>query len=235
MRIINKGRLKILIACERYGVGRRAFAALPNGHDVWSIDREQADDSSPNHIVGDVLDGILDRDWDLVLGHPTCTRLTRTGRQWLSGPGYWTPPRNLPVGRTWQDMKDEFYENVNLFTIMWNANAKYVALENPVMHDLARNVLHFLPRPQLTQPYWFGEKAIKTTGWYLKNLPPLEPTNILIPPFRNSPAYKQWAVGYYMGQSNRRAARRSRSFEGMMRAAAEQWTNHILATEAPGL
>ena len=39
---------RVLIACERSGVVRRAFAAL--GHDAWSCDIEAADDASNRQL-----------------------------------------------------------------------------------------------------------------------------------------------------------------------------------------
>ena len=82
--------MRVLIACETSGIARRAFAAL--GHDVWSCDLERAEDGSNRHIVCDVRDGILCEGWDLAVMHPPCTRLCRSGRRWMSGPGKWTEP-----------------------------------------------------------------------------------------------------------------------------------------------
>ena len=95
--------LRILIACETSGVMRRAFAA--RGHDVWSCDLLPAEDGSNRHIVTDVRD-ILHDGWDLMaVMHPPCTRLCRTGRQWMSGPGKWTQPKRLPRGRSVADLR----------------------------------------------------------------------------------------------------------------------------------
>ena len=81
--------LRVLIACETSGIARRAFAAL--GHDVWSCDLEPAEDGSNRHIICDVRDGILLEGWDLLaVMHPPCTRLCRSGRRWMSGPGNWS-------------------------------------------------------------------------------------------------------------------------------------------------
>ena len=90
--------LRALIGCESSGVVRRAF--LARGFDAWSCDLRPAEDGSNRHIVGDVRDH-LDDGWDLlVIAHPPCTRLCRSGRRWLSGPGHMTPPKQLPRGRS---------------------------------------------------------------------------------------------------------------------------------------
>lgn len=60
--------MRILIACETSGVGRRAFAA--RGHDVWSCDLEPTEDGSNRHIVCAVRDGILEWGWGLLCVMP---------------------------------------------------------------------------------------------------------------------------------------------------------------------
>lgn len=216
--------LRVLIACETSGIGRRAFASL--GHDVWSCDILPAEDGSNRHIVCDVRDGILRDGWDLLaVMHPPCTRLCRSGRRWMSGPGKWTEPRQLPKGRTWEDMRAEFETGVSVFTACWTAPIERVAIENPVMNDLARDRMPAdLPAPQMVQPFWFGEPQFKATGWYLRGLPELTPTDMLKEPERDTEEWRLWNKVHRMPPSPERARLRSRSFPGMMRAAAEQWT-----------
>ena len=215
--------LRILIACETSGIARRAFAA--RGHDVWSCDRDPAEDGSNRHIICDMRDGILTQGWDLLaVMHPPCTRLCRSGRRWMSGPGKWTAPKKLPQGRSWADMRAEFELGVSVFTACWAAPIERVAIENPEMNDLARDEIPpDLPAPQMVQPYWFGEPAYKATGWYLRALPPLEPTNKLPEPERGSDEWKRWNAVHRMSPGPERARLRSRSFPGMMAAAADQW------------
>lgn len=224
--------MRILVACETSGIGRRAFAAL--GHDVWSCDLLPAEDGSNRHIICDVRDGILTEGWDLLaVMHPPCTRLCRSGRRWLSGAGKWTEPKSLPEGKTWDEMKAEFEEGVSVFRACWEAPIERVAVENPEMHDLARDRMPAdLPRPQIVQPYWFGDPAYKATGWYLRGLPELKPTNVLPEPERGSDEWKRWNRIHRMPPSPERARLRSRSFPGMMAAAAEQWAGYALEMAA---
>lgn len=216
--------MRVLIGCETSGIARRAFAAL--GHEVWSCDILPAEDGSNRHVVCDIRDGILDEGWDLLtVMHPPCTRLCRSGRRWMSGPGKWTPPRQLPRGRTWKSMREEFFEGVSIFTACWSAPIPRKALENPEMNDLARDALpEDLPAPQIVQPHWFGEPAYKATGWYLDHLPPLKSTNRLPEPERGSDEWKRWNSIHRMPPGPERARLRSRSFPKMMDAAAKQWT-----------
>lgn len=214
---------RVLIACETSGIARRAFAA--RGHDVWSCDLEPAEDGSNRHIICDVRDGILHDGWDLLaVMHPPCTRLCRSGRRWMSGPGQWTEPKQLPKGRTLTDLRDEFEFGVDVFTACWQAPIARVAIENPEMNDLAKARMPAdLPRPQMVQPFWFGEPAYKNTGWYLRGLPALAPTDKLPEPARNSAEWKAWNAVHRMSPSADRARLRARSYPGMMTAAAAQW------------
>ena len=217
--------MKVLIGCETSGIARRAFAA--RGHDVWSCDIEPAEDGSNRHIRCDIRD-ILDDGWDLMaVMHPPCTRLCRSGRRWMSGPGKWTQPKQLPKGRTWQSMIDEFENGIDLFTACWRAPIDRVAIENPQMNDLAAaRMPGDLPKPQMVQPHWFGHPEYKATGWYLRGLPELVETDRLPEPERDSDEWKAWNRVHRMTPGPERARLRSRSFPGMMDAAADQWGEH---------
>lgn len=68
---------RVLVGCEYSGTVRNAFLEL--GFDAWSCDLLPADDRSNRHIRGDIRD-LLDDGWDLlVVMHPPCTRLCRSG------------------------------------------------------------------------------------------------------------------------------------------------------------
>ncbi len=223
--------LRVLIGCEYSGIVRRAFAAL--GHDAWSCDLLPAEDGSNKHIAGDVR-GILGDGWDLlVVAHPPCTRLCRSGRRWLSGAGNMTLPKKLPRGRTWQSMIDEFEQGVDLFVSCWRAPVPRVAIENPEMHDLARARMPAdLPPPQMVQPHWFGHPEYKATGWYLRGLPLLEPTDRLPEPEKGSDEWRRWNRVHRMPPGPDRWKERSRSFPGMAAAMAMQWAGPAEAMEA---
>jgi hypothetical protein len=216
---------RVLVACEFTGTVRRAFAARE--HDAWSCDLLPAEDGSNRHLIGDVRQ-YLDDGWDLlVVAHPPCTRLCRSGRRWLSGPGNMTPPKKLPRGRTWASMIEEFEEGVDLFTACWRAPIERVAIENPKMHDLAKaRMPEDLPAPQLVQPFWFGCPEYKETGWYLRGLPQLVETCRLPEPEPGSDEWKAWNRVWRMSPGKDRGKERSRFFAGMADAMADQWGGH---------
>lgn len=223
--------LRILIGCETSGVMRRAFAARE--HDVWSCDLLPAEDGSNRHIIGDVRD-YLDDGWDLLtVMHPPCTRLCRSGRRWMSGPGKWTQPKQLPRWRTWESMKAEFEEGVDLFISCWRAPIERVAIENPEMNDLARDRMPAdLPAPQMVQPFWFGEPFYKATGFYLRGLPDLSPTNKLPEPERGSDEWKRWNAVHRAPPGANRWKLRSRTYEGVADACADQWGGYAMEDAA---
>ncbi|MCA1298022.1 hypothetical protein [Stappia indica] len=205
--------LRVLIGCESSGVFRRAFAE--RGHDVWSCDLLPADDGSNRHIRCDIRE-ILGDGWDLLaVMHPPCTRLCNSGVRWLHTP---------PPGRTRAEMWQELDEGAALFSACWQAPIERVAVENPVMHRHARERLPVdLPRPQIVQPWWFGEPYFKATGWYLRGLPKLFATDRLTPPRPGTDEHKRWSAVHRAPPGPDRWKVRSRSFDGMAAAAADQW------------
>ncbi|MNH49297.1 hypothetical protein D3C73_08690 [compost metagenome] len=205
--------MRVLIGCEFSGVVRRAFAA--RGHDAWSCDLLPAADGSNRHFVGDVRDH-LDGGWDLLaVFHPPCTRLCNSGVRWLNVP---------PPGKTLEQMWADLDEGAALFSDLWNAPIERVAVENPVMHKHARERIRNYQRPaQTVQPWWFGEKAFKGTGLYLRGLPSLTPTNRLTPPKPGTDEHKAWSAIHRAPPSADRWAFRSKTFAGIANAMADQW------------
>ena len=205
--------MRVLIGCETSGIVRRAFAA--RGHDAWSCDLEPAEDRSNRHIVGDIRD-ILGDGWDfLMVAHPPCTRLCNSGVRWLSVP---------PPGKTAEQMQAELREGAALFSPCWNAPIDRIALENPVMHKHAKALIdNFQPAAQTVQPWWFGDRAFKGTGLYLKNLKKLRATNKLTPPKRGTAEHKAWSKVHRASPGANRARERSRFFPGIAEAMADQW------------
>ena len=199
---------RILIACEFSGVVRRAFAA--RGHDVWSCDLLPAEDRSNRHIQRDVRD-ILHDGWDmLIVAHPPCTRLCNSGVRWLT---------RAPEGRTLDDMWRDLDEGAELFSTLWNAPITHVAVENPVMHRYAKErIVNYEPPAQSVQPWQFGHGETKRTCFWLRNLPPLTPTQIVDGReqrvFRMTPGPNRWAE-------------RSRTYQGIATAMADQWGGYV--------
>lgn len=209
--------LRILIGCELSGTVRRAFAAL--GHDAWSCDLQPAEDGSNRHIIGDVRDVML-LGWDLLaVFHPPCTRLCNSGVRWLHAP---------PPGKSAAQMQAELIEGAALFSAVWNAPIARIAVENPVMHKHAKALIqNFQPPAQTVQPWWFGDKAFKATGLYLRGLDPLLPNEKLTPPQPGTAEHKAWSTIHRASPGPDRARLRSRTFPGIARAMALQWGGDV--------
>jgi len=203
--------MKVLVACEESQ--KVAIAFRKKGHEAYSCDLQDCSGGHPEwHIKDDVLRHINDG-WDMMIAHPTCTRLANSGVRWL-----WKPPKN----RTFNDMWHELYEAVNFYIALRNANIKKKALENPIMHKYARAMIGNIER-QIVQPWWFGDKAFKATGFELFNLPELIPTNKLIPPLKDTEEYKEWSAIHRMSPGPERAKLRSKTYQGIADAIANQW------------
>lgn len=224
--------MRVLIGCETSGVVRRAFSDL--GHDAWSCDLFPALDGSNRHLIGDVRE-FLDRDWDLLaVFHPPCTRLCNSGVRWLTEPphnlnttyskevrqAYKAMSRDERLAFTWAELD----KAAELFSDLWNAPINRVCVENPVMHRYARERIRgFRPAAQTVQPWWFGEKAFKGTGLYLRNLPNLVETNRLEPPKAGTKEHKEWSFIHRTSASADRWSSRSMTFPGIAAAMAQQW------------
>ena len=211
--------LRVLIGCETSGVVRRAF--LDRGHDAWSCDILPAEDGSNRHYQCDVRDLLQPGRWDLLaVMHPPCTRLCNSGVRWLTAP---------PRGRTLPEMWAELDEGVDLFRACLHAPVPRVAVENPVMHRHARERLPAdMPKPHIVQPWWFGDPAFKATGLYLRGLPPLTETDRLVPPLPLSAEHKRWSAVHRAPPGPDRWRIRSRTFDGIAAAMADQWGEHAM-------
>jgi hypothetical protein len=196
--------LRVLVACEFSGVVRRAFAV--RGHDAWSCDLLPSEDRSNKHIIGDARD-ILNDGWDLLMvAHPPCTRLCNSGVRWLHIP---------PPGKSREQIWRELDEAAALFGAFWNAPIDRVCIENPVMHRHAKAlIVNYAAPAQSVQPWQFGHGEVKRTCFWLRNLAPLTPTDIVS---------GRTARVHRMSPSPERWRERSRFFPGIAEAMADQW------------
>lgn len=202
--------MKVLVACERSGVVRDAFLAL--GHDAVSCDLHPTDSQGPGrHHQGDVRD-ILHDGWDLMVAHPDCTYLCRAGQRWLHAPPDETPGKLKGLPRY-----HAMWEAVQFFRLLRDAPIERIAIENPRPNSEVRP---FIGAPdQVIQPWQFGHGETKATGLWLKNLPPLVPTDVV-----EGREGKVWR----MGPSPERARLRSNTYTGIGAAMAEQWGGTVL-------
>ena len=189
--------MKVLVACEFSQVVTKAFRE--RGHEAYSCDIIQCSGGRPEwHIQDDVLNH-LDEKWNLMIAHPPCTRLCNSGVMWLK-------KRNL-----WNDLK----EGTDFFRLLCDADIEKVCVENPIPHKYALDGIG-RKYDQIIQPWQFGHGETKATCLWLKNLPSLQPTEIVNG--REQRIHK-------MPPSKDRAKKRSITYFGIAKAMAEQWGN----------
>lgn len=207
--------MHVLIACEYTGAMRRAFRA--RGHDAWSCDLLPAQDGDKHHVQGDCREVILKHEWDLIVARPPCTFLCNSGVRWLyGGKG---DKRDL---ERWKQMIDgaEFFK-----WLLERPSCPFIAVENPIIHVYAKDIIGRGP-DQIVQPWWFGDPAFKATGWWLRGLPLLVPTNKLRPPKPGTVEHKAWSKVHRASPGPNRWAERSATFPGIAAATAEQWGDY---------
>ena len=184
--------MRVLVACEFSGIVREAFTKM--GHDAWSCDLIETEIPGP-HIQGDVLE-ILDDDWDLMIAHPPCTHLAVSGARWF------------------KFKQKEQAEALEFVRNLLDASIHHIALENPVSVISTK-----IRKPdQIIQPWMFGHGETKKTCFWLKNLPPLEPTHIV--GGREGRVWKE-------APSPERWKNRSRTYLGIAHAMASQWGGNM--------
>lgn len=235
--------MKVLIACERFGVIRDAF--INAGHDAWSCDLVDFEVPGP-HIRGDAL-SVMGWGWDLMIAHPDCTFLTCSA-EWAYGDGPYhqrVKPGTLvgPARRAAREMALIFVEALAAAPI------PFIAIENPAIGainkrlDLIRYGFRSNFPTQVIQPHQYGHDASKATGLALKGLPDLLPTHLVEPrmvPQQSGKALPRWGNQTDSGQNSLspgegRAMARAKTYQGWADAMATQWGPVVAAAVAMGV
>jgi site-specific DNA-cytosine methylase len=198
--------MKILVACEESQAVTKRLRAL--GHEAYSCDIQECSGGHPEwHIFGDVVPE-LQKQWDMIIAFPPCTDLAVSGAAWFE-----------------QKRKDGRQQaSIDFFMLFANANCERIAIENPV----GIMSTQWRKPDQIIQPYQFGDAFEKKTCLWLKGLPKLEPTNIVEPPkrteFASGRSMPTWYADAWRLKPKERAKLRSKTFDGIAQAMADQWT-----------
>lgn len=207
--------MNVLVACEESQRVCTAFRA--KGHNAFSCDILPCSGGHPEwHIQGDALkilnpyelpfggeviefrtmdgaDYVIEK-WDLIVAFPPCTHLA------VSGARYFEQKRK--DGRQQQ--------GIDFFMEFTKADCEKIAIENPI----GIMSTHYRKPDQIIQPWMFGHGETKATCLWLKNLPKLEPTNIV-----DGREQRIWK----MPPGPERAKERSKTYEGIAKAMANAW------------
>lgn len=180
--------MRVLVACEFSGTVRDAFAR--RGHDAWSCDLLPTDRPG-QHLQRNVLE-VVGWEWDLLIAHPPCTYLASSGALY------------------WHRRQVEQVDAINFVRALWVGGPARVCIENPI----GKLSTAWHKPTQIVQPWQFGHGETKATCLWLRDLPPLKPTNIV--EGRASRIAN-------MPDSKGRQKARSVTYQGIAEAMAEQW------------
>jgi hypothetical protein len=230
--------MKVLVACEESQTVCKAFRK--RGHEAYSCDIINCSGGHPEwHIKGDVLEVVnpqieyannnvyevisfktmdgkrhnLFGKWDLIIAHPPCQFLTNTGNPYLNVEKW----GEKAIQRA-KDREKAF----EFFVQFANANCDKICIENPIGYPNT----HYRKPNQIIQPWQFGHPFTKATCLWLKGLKPLKPFVTEKP--QNCKSYAWETMIDERGKTiswNSELSRRLRSktFEGIAEAMAEQW------------
>jgi hypothetical protein len=221
---------RILVACEESQAVTKELRAL--GHEAFSCDLLPCSGGHPEwHIQGDVFE-VISNGWDIMIAHPPCTFLSASGAGWLYNP----KDRDLPIKDRrphplYPNRKKDRDDAIEFVKRLYYCDIPCIAIENPIgqLSSLWRKP------DQIVQPWMFGDKASKSTCFWLKGLPKLVPTDIV-----DKGEFFEWIDGrtgklkkqpmwYYKALSEakspaERRTLRSKTFQGMAKAIAKQWS-----------
>ena len=232
--------MNVLIACEESQSVCKAFRKL--GHNAYSCDILPSSGGHPEwHFKNDVFEiiknkgGILENgeklkikgNWDLMIAHPPCTYLAVSGARWF----YHPEDKNLPIDQRrphprFPDRAKHRDEALEFFIKLYESPIDKIAIENPVGIISSK----YRKPDQTVHPWMFGDEASKATCLWLKNLPILEPTNIVgkgervvLSSGRTLPKWYSDSFHTSIPTELRRTLR-SKTFQGFADAIAEQWS-----------
>lgn len=209
--------MKVLIACEESQ--RVCISFREKGHEAYSCDIQKCSGGHPEWHIQDNVLNVINDPWDIIIAHPPCTYLTVAGNRWFDVSKY---------GDKALMRMDQRRAAIDFFMQIVNSQCDKICIENPVgiMSTIYRKP------DQIIQPYYFGDHARKKTCLWLKNLPPLIPTDIVDAGKIIKGGYSVGASAHYARDTNGKIIRwndpetakiRSKTFWGIAMAMAKQW------------
>lgn len=202
--------MRILIVCEESQAV--CIEMRKRGHEAYSCDIQDCTGGHPEwHIKGDALE-LLKLRWDMIIAHPPCTYLSCAGAQRTFPKAGVPDPVRYAKGE----------EAAKFFMQFWNADCPRVVIENP----LPMRCFGLPKYSQIIHPYMFGDPWYKRTCLWIRGVAPLAPMEAPVEP-----------TGYWvnarvpvrkdMRRGHSDPAMRSKTFHGIARAMAEQWTDDL--------
>lgn len=216
--------MKVLIACEESqrvctefrNLDQEAYSCdildPSGGHPEWHIKQDVIPllNGNCSFKTMDGTDHTIPAKWDLIIAHPPCTYLTVTGNRWFNVERYGDKARLREKERELA---------IQFFMQFANADCDHIAIENPV------GIISTVWRKpdQIIQPYEYGHPERKKTCFWLKNLPLLQPTNIVEPELKHYVCKNGKQVTFNKKYAWATSNNRSKTYPGIAKAMAEQW------------
>ena len=203
---------RVLVACEYSATVREAFKA--KGWDAWSCDLLETEIEG-QHYQCDIKEVLYNQHWDLLCAFPPCTYLCASGMHWTT--------RGLREPQLTEDA-------IAFVKLLMDAPIAHILIENPVGCISSR-----ISKPDcIIQPWQFGHPESKKTCLWLNNLPLLRPTNVLA-----LPESGRWSNQTANGQNKLAPSKdrwkiRSRTYQGIADAIADQYTTALSTTSSTG-
>lgn len=236
--------INVLVACEESQAVCKAFRKL--GQNAYSCDILPSSGGHPEwHFCHDIVTVLnrtdltlengdqanINAEWDIMIGHPPCTFLAVSGAKWY----YHPDDKDLPIEQRrphpkFPNRAKDREDGAAFFMLLANADIKRIAIENPVGIMSRR----WRKPNQTIQPYMFGDPFSKGTCLWLKNLRELHPSKetddrgewIVFGSGKKLPKWYSDGLTKTKSAEERRTAR-SKTFPGIARAIAEQWSIQI--------
>ena len=217
----DKNKLKILVACEESQAVTKYLRQL--GHEAFSCDILPCSGGHKEwHIQEDVFKVVEGGGhWDMMIAFPPCTHLASSGARHFK--------QKIEDGRQ--------QEGIDFFMKLANVDIDRIAIENPIGIMSTK----YRKPDQIIQPYQFGDKAQKSTCLWLKNLPKLNPTDVVekgefFEFVSKKGVKKRMPMWYYKALQDaktpgERSTLRSKTFDGIAKAMATQWTTDVKQTK----
>jgi len=197
--------MKILLGCEESQSVCIEFRKL--GHEAYSCDLQECSGGHPEwHLQMDVFEAIKSKKWDMGIFFPTCTYLTVSANKW-----YKDQPARKSGTLVGAERRAAREDAIDFFMRLYNCDIPKVGIENPIGCMSSR----FRRPDQILQPWMCGHGETKATCLWLRGLPKLVPTDVV--------EGREQRL-HYLPKTVDRAKFRSKTYPGIARAMAEQWS-----------
>jgi len=211
---ISASDINVLVACEESQAVTIEFRKL--GFNAFSCDLQECSGGYPEwHFKESIFDVLnSENKFDLLIAHPPCTHIAVSGARHF--------PSKIEDGRQ--------QEAIDFFMKIANSNVDHIAIENPVCIMSSK----YKKPSQIIQPWQFGDEFQKTTCLWLKKLPRLKHTEIVgkgeMVTFKSGKKMSKW-----MAESFGDGKKRSKTFQGIAKAMAEQWGEYLIKEKSASI